>query len=165
MPETTIMFCIRARLKEAAEMMGVRPCVRTGLIASGPARDQRVPHIWPSFGQMWETRTSNSKGLAHGATQFSRRHFSRCHSRGYEKVAFFPPPLKRVRVDPACAGRNPGRKFRKRRSCFVSGPDLKRLRKNDGRSPLRENRIGRPCPGRRPEGAPYLAFFWPDVGD
>jgi hypothetical protein len=102
------------------------------LIASVPAGDQRVPHIWPSFGQMWETRTSNSKGLAHRATQFSRRHFSRCHSRGYEKVAFFPPPLKRVRVGPASAGRNPGRKRRKRRSCFVSGPDLKRLRKNDG---------------------------------
>jgi hypothetical protein len=23
-----------------------------------PVADQRVPHIWPSFGQMWETRTS-----------------------------------------------------------------------------------------------------------
>ena len=21
------------------------------------------------------------------------------------------------------------------------------------------------CPGSRPEGAPYLAFYWPDVGD
>ena len=89
MPETTIMFCIRARLKEAAEMMGVRPCVRTGLIASVPAGDQRVPHIWPSFGQMWETRTSNSKDLAHSATQFSRRHSSPRHNRGYEQLAFF----------------------------------------------------------------------------
>jgi hypothetical protein len=26
-----------------------------------PVADQRVPHIWPSFGQMWETRTSVSQ--------------------------------------------------------------------------------------------------------
>jgi hypothetical protein len=34
---------------------------------SVPAADQRVPHIWPSFGQMWETRTSTLISSAHSA--------------------------------------------------------------------------------------------------
>jgi hypothetical protein len=39
-----------------------------------PAADQRVPHIWPSFGQMWETRTSTLNSSARSAKAFEGPH-------------------------------------------------------------------------------------------
>jgi hypothetical protein len=40
--------------------------VRT--LGSFPTANQRVPHISPAFGEMWETRTSTS--FAHTAAKF-----------------------------------------------------------------------------------------------
>jgi hypothetical protein len=42
---------------------------------SAPVADQRVPHISPVFGEMWETRTSTPKFLP--ITCLAKRRWSR----------------------------------------------------------------------------------------